>query len=72
VGPIAELPYMKKLTIAHRLHHSEKYGGVPWGLFLAPQVRCARGVCVCVCVCVCVWCVCAGVPVAVPGRRPAV
>lgn len=36
-GPIAELPYMKRVTVAHRLHHSEKYGGVPWGLFLGPQ-----------------------------------
>lgn len=37
VGPIAELPYMKRVTVAHKLHHSEKYGGVPWGLFLGPQ-----------------------------------
>ncbi|KAF6265617.1 beta-carotene hydroxylase [Scenedesmus sp. NREL 46B-D3] len=36
-GPIAELPYMKRVTVAHRLHHSEKYNGVPWGLFLGPQ-----------------------------------
>jgi hypothetical protein len=37
-GPIAELPYMKRVTVAHKLHHSEKYNGVPWGLFLGPQV----------------------------------
>lgn len=37
VGPIARLPYMKRLVVAHRLHHSEKYEGVPWGLFLGPQ-----------------------------------
>jgi beta-carotene 3-hydroxylase len=37
VGPIARLPYMKRLVVAHRLHHSEKYQGVPWGLFLGPQ-----------------------------------
>ncbi|WIA14151.1 hypothetical protein OEZ85_002693 [Tetradesmus obliquus] len=36
-GPIAELPYMKRVTVAHKLHHSEKYNGVPWGLFLGPQ-----------------------------------
>jgi len=36
-GPIARLPYAKRLVAAHRLHHSEKYGGVPWGLFLGPQ-----------------------------------
>eukprot|EP00775_Hariotina_reticulata_P001485 gene1485-1825_t len=28
---------MKRATVAHKLHHSEKYGGVPWGLFLGPQ-----------------------------------
>ena len=38
VGPIAEVPYLKRVAIAHKLHHSEKYDGVPWGLFLGPQV----------------------------------
>jgi hypothetical protein len=38
VGPIAELPYMKRVMVAHKLHHSEKYGGVPYGLFLGAQV----------------------------------
>lgn len=37
VGPIAQLPLMKKLAVAHQLHHSEKYDGVPWGMFLALQ-----------------------------------
>ncbi|KAL3162544.1 hypothetical protein ABBQ32_010198 [Trebouxia sp. C0010 RCD-2024] len=37
VGPIAEVPYLKRVAIAHQLHHSEKYNGVPWGLFLGPQ-----------------------------------
>lgn len=37
VGPIAELPQLKRIAIAHRLHHSEKYGGVPFGMFLGPQ-----------------------------------
>ncbi|KAJ9506738.1 hypothetical protein QJQ45_006012 [Haematococcus lacustris] len=36
-GPIAGLPYMKRLTVAHQLHHSGKYGGAPWGMFLGPQ-----------------------------------
>ncbi len=36
------MPYMKKLAVAHQLHHSEKYGGAPWGMFLAPQVRPAQ------------------------------
>ena len=39
VGPIADVPYLKRVAIAHKLHHSEKYDGVPWGLFLGPQVR---------------------------------
>ena len=37
VGPIAELPYLKRCAVAHQLHHSEKYGGVPWGMFLGPM-----------------------------------
>ncbi|KAL4447817.1 hypothetical protein ABPG75_005036 [Micractinium tetrahymenae] len=37
VGPIAELPAMKRIVLAHQLHHSEKYGGVPFGMFLGPQ-----------------------------------
>ncbi len=38
VGPIADWPVMKRVAVAHKLHHSEKYGGVPWGMFLGPQV----------------------------------
>ncbi|BDA45578.1 beta-carotene 3-hydroxylase, chloroplastic (Fragment) [Coccomyxa sp. Obi] len=37
VGPIADVPYLKRCAVAHQLHHSEKYGGVPWGMFLGPQ-----------------------------------
>mmetsp|Transcript_29382 Transcript_29382/g.75948 ORF Transcript_29382/g.75948 Transcript_29382/m.75948 type:complete len:334 (+) Transcript_29382:462-1463(+) len=37
VGPIAELPYLKRVAVAHRVHHSERYEGVPYGLFLGPQ-----------------------------------
>ena len=37
VGPLAEMPLMKKLAVAHQLHHAEKYGGAPWGMFLALQ-----------------------------------
>jgi beta-carotene 3-hydroxylase len=37
VGPIADLPAMKRIVVAHQLHHSEKYGGVPYGMFLGPQ-----------------------------------
>mmetsp|Transcript_32095 Transcript_32095/g.44492 ORF Transcript_32095/g.44492 Transcript_32095/m.44492 type:complete len:355 (-) Transcript_32095:153-1217(-) len=33
VGPIEEVPYLKKIAAAHRIHHGEKYDGVPYGLF---------------------------------------
>lgn len=29
---------MKKIAVAHQLHHAEKYGGAPWGMFLGPLV----------------------------------
>jgi beta-carotene 3-hydroxylase len=28
---------LKRCAVAHQLHHSEKYGGIPWGMFLGPQ-----------------------------------
>lgn len=37
VGPIADLPSMKRIVVAHRIHHTEKYGGVPFGMFFGPQ-----------------------------------
>lgn len=37
VGPIAEVPYLKRVAMAHKLHHSNEFGGVPYGLFLGPQ-----------------------------------
>ncbi|KAL8170665.1 hypothetical protein V2J09_022469 [Rumex salicifolius] len=37
VGPIADCPYLQRVSAAHQLHHSEKLKGVPYGLFLAPQ-----------------------------------
>jgi hypothetical protein len=37
VGPIAELPQMKRIVVAHQIHHTNKFGGVPWGMFLGPQ-----------------------------------
>jgi beta-carotene 3-hydroxylase len=36
VGPIAEVPYLKRVAMAHKLHHSNEFGGVPYGLFLGP------------------------------------
>lgn len=37
VGPLEQVPYFRKVAVAHKLHHSEKYDGAPWGLFLGPQ-----------------------------------
>ncbi len=37
MGPIAELPYLKRVAVAHQLHHAHKYDGAPWGMFLAMQ-----------------------------------
>ncbi|KAH1075414.1 hypothetical protein J1N35_027742 [Gossypium stocksii] len=37
VGPIANVPYFRKVAAAHQLHHSEKFQGVPYGLFLGPK-----------------------------------
>lgn len=37
VGPIADLPYMKRMVVAHQIHHMDKFGGVPFGMFLGPQ-----------------------------------
>ncbi|CAN1778248.1 hypothetical protein LINPERHAP1_LOCUS14339 [Linum perenne] len=37
VGPISNVPYLRKVAAAHRLHHAGKFNGVPYGLFLGPQ-----------------------------------
>lgn len=37
VGPIAKVPYLRRVAAAHQLHHSDKFHGVPYGLFLGPQ-----------------------------------
>jgi beta-carotene 3-hydroxylase len=37
VGPLANLPVLRRVAAAHQLHHTEKYGGVPFGMFLGPQ-----------------------------------
>ncbi|OIW12530.1 hypothetical protein TanjilG_04694 [Lupinus angustifolius] len=37
VGPIANVPYFRRVAAAHQLHHSEKFDGVPYGLFLGPK-----------------------------------
>ncbi|KAE8077755.1 hypothetical protein FH972_016286 [Carpinus fangiana] len=37
VGPIANVPYFRKVAAAHQLHHMDKFDGVPYGLFLGPK-----------------------------------
>ncbi|KXZ45494.1 hypothetical protein GPECTOR_54g235 [Gonium pectorale] len=37
VGPIAEHPYLKRVVVAHQIHHTNKFDGVPFGMFLGPQ-----------------------------------
>ena len=37
VGPVADVPALRRIAVAHKLHHTEKYGGVPFGMFLGPQ-----------------------------------
>ncbi|XP_061946966.1 beta-carotene hydroxylase 2, chloroplastic-like [Populus nigra] len=37
VGPIADVPYFRRVAAAHKIHHSDKFNGVPYGLFLGPR-----------------------------------
>ncbi|GAB2265158.1 Phospholipase A2 crotoxin acid subunit CA [Dionaea muscipula] len=37
VGPIANVPYFTRVAAAHQIHHSDKFNGVPYGLFLGPK-----------------------------------
>lgn len=37
VGPIKEVPYFQRVEAAHKIHHADTFGGVPYGLFLAEQ-----------------------------------
>ncbi|KAJ6426553.1 hypothetical protein OIU84_022199 [Salix udensis] len=37
VGPVANVPYLRRVAAAHQLHHADKFDGVPYGLFLGPN-----------------------------------
>ncbi|OVA17170.1 Fatty acid hydroxylase [Macleaya cordata] len=37
VGPISNVPYFRRVAAAHQIHHSDKFKGVPYGLFLGPK-----------------------------------
>lgn len=34
---LSDLPYLKKVAAAHRIHHMDQFEGKPFGLFLGPQ-----------------------------------
>ncbi|KAF3321032.1 beta-carotene 3-hydroxylase 2 [Carex littledalei] len=37
VGPVENVPYFRRVAAAHQIHHTDKFGGVPYGLFLGPK-----------------------------------
>ncbi|KAF0929961.1 hypothetical protein E2562_027090 [Oryza meyeriana var. granulata] len=37
VGPIENVPYFRRVAAAHQIHHTDKFDGVPYGLFLGPK-----------------------------------
>ncbi|KAJ3682051.1 hypothetical protein LUZ60_014624 [Juncus effusus] len=37
VGPVENVPYLRRVAAAHQIHHMDKFGGVPFGLFLGPK-----------------------------------
>ncbi|WOL09987.1 hypothetical protein Cni_G18741 [Canna indica] len=37
VGPVANVPYLRRVASAHQIHHMDKFDGVPYGLFLGPK-----------------------------------
>ena len=32
-GPLGKLPWLRRVAAGHAIHHTEKFEGVPWGLF---------------------------------------
>ena len=36
VGPVANVPWLRRVAVAHQMHHCDSYGGVPFGMFLGP------------------------------------
>ncbi|KAK8486788.1 hypothetical protein V6N13_073588 [Hibiscus sabdariffa] len=46
VGPVANVPYLRRVAAAHQLHHADKFRGVPYGLFLGPQAS-SKPLCIC-------------------------
>jgi beta-carotene 3-hydroxylase len=31
------VPLLRRIVAAHQLHHTGRFDGVPWGMFLGPQ-----------------------------------
>ena len=38
-----QVPMLRRIAAAHTMHHMDKFGGVPFGLFLGPQELAAVG-----------------------------
>ena len=37
VGPVKDVPGLRRIAVAHRMHHMDAYGGFPYGMFLGPS-----------------------------------
>lgn len=37
VGPLGDIPYLRKVAAAHQIHHADKFNGIPFGILLGPS-----------------------------------
>lgn len=37
VGPVKDVPGLRRIAVAHRMHHMDDFGGYPYGMFLGPS-----------------------------------
>ncbi|XP_057818230.2 beta-carotene 3-hydroxylase 2, chloroplastic [Cryptomeria japonica] len=37
VGPLGDIPYLRKVAAAHQIHHADKFDGIPFGILLGPS-----------------------------------
>ncbi len=43
VGPVKDVPGLRRIAVAHRMHHMDEFGGYPYGMFLGPSELEAAG-----------------------------
>ena len=43
VGPVKDVPGLRRIAVAHRMHHMDQYDSIPYGMFLGPQELEAAG-----------------------------